>query len=275
MKSNKYNPMDLDHLPREELRRMLTEELQKPTSEIDDAFIRLLMAKLTSMGPDPAFIDDAAVGEACAKFRENTRKAQVPRKRWHQSWMLKVASTVLVLGFLFFALPGAAQANDVHEVLSWWSDSVFRFFAPGKQPNTHTYVYETDNPGLQQLFDVVTELGITDPVVPRWVPDGFELTEIKTHHALDFSAIHAHLKSKDHQLLLSFVINNDKTNFQHEKDNESVYIWELSGYDHYMISNKGEYIVTWMAYGIECTITTDCSEEDAYKIVKSIYTSEG
>ena len=275
MKDNKYSPMALDCLPREELRRMFVEELHKPSSESDDDFIRLLIAELNNRGADPAFVDDAAVDEACAKFRENTKKAQVPRKRWHQSWIVKVASVLLVLGVLFFALPGSTEANDINDVLSWWSDSLFRFFAPGKQPNTHTYVFETDHPGLQEIFNAVTELGITDPVVPTWVPDGFELTELKVHQALDFSAIHAHLINKDHQLLLSFVVNQDSTNFQHEKDNEPVNILELSGYDHYMISNNGEQIVTWMAYGIECTITTDCTEEDAYRIVKSIYTSEG
>lgn len=275
MKDIKYTPMALDRLPREELRQMLTKELHKPTSEIDENFIRLLMAELHSRNADPAFVDDAAVEDACDKFRANTEKMQKAQKRWYQNWMFKVASIVLVLGILFFALPGAAQADNVHEVLSWWSDSIFRFFTTGKQPNTHDYVYETDHPGLQQIYDAVAEFGITDPIIPSWVPDGFELTELKGYQMLDFSTIHAHLISKDHQLLLSFVINNDNSNFQHEKDTESVTTWELSGNDHYMISNNGEQIVTWMIYGIECTITTDCSEEDVYRIVKSIYTPEG
>lgn len=274
MDDNKYTPEELTCLPRDELRRILTEELHKPTTEIDDALVRALMAELRSRGADPSFVDDAAVEQVCTKFNESTQKAQPHRKHWYQSWMLKVASIVLVLGVLFFALPGAAQADDVTEVLGWWSDSVFQFFTPGKQPNIHIYVYETDHPGLQQIYDTVTELGIADPIVPRWVPDGFELTELKVHQMLDCHIMHARMIGKDHQLLISFVANNDNTKFQHEKDEDAVNIWELAGYEHYLVSNNSQQIVTWLINGIECTITTDCPEEDVYRIVKSIYTSE-
>lgn len=275
MKSNKNTSIDLDHLPREELRRMLTEELQKPTSEIDDTFVRLLMAKLNSMGSDPALIDDAAVDEACAKFRENTRKAQVPRNRWHQSWILKVASILLVLGVLFFALPGSAEANDINDVLSWWSDGIFRFFNPGKQIFAPSHTYETDHPGLQQIYDAVTELGITATVVPNWVPDGFELLELETFSMAENHSVYANLGSNGKTILISITIRDENMVFQHEKDKSTVTVWDLAGYEHYVISNNGERIVTWIVNGVECVINSDCSEEDIYRIVKSIYAAEG
>lgn len=275
MKSNKNTSIDLDHLPREELRRMLTEELQKPTSEIDDTFVRLLMAKLNSMGSDPALIDDATVDEACAKFRENTRKAQVPRNRWHQSWILKVASILLVLGVLFFALPGSAEANDINDVLSWWSDGIFRFFNPGKQIFAPSHTYETDHPGLQQIYDAVTELGITATVVPNWVPDGFELLELETFSMAENHSVYANLGSNGKTILISITIRDENMVFQHEKDKSTVTVWDLAGYEHYVISNNGERIVTWIVNGVECVINSDCSEEDIYRIVKSIYAAEG
>ena len=274
MDDNKYTPEELTCLPRDELRRILTEELHKPTTEIDDALVRTLMAELRSRGADPSFVDDAAVEQVCTEFKESTQKVQPHRKRWYQSWMLKVASILLVLGILFFALPGAAQADDIHEVLSWWSDSAFQFFNPGKQVGTQTYSYKTDHPGLQQIYDTIAEMGITDPLVPSWVPDGFELTELKVHQMLDRSAIYAHMKSADHQLLMSFIFNDKGTMFQHEKDEDAVNIWELAGYEHYLVSNNGQQIVTWLMSGIECTLSTDCSEEEVYIIIKSIYASE-
>lgn len=262
-------------LPREELRQILAEELHKPTAEINDVLVRALIAELHSRGANPAFADNEAVYNACAEFRMNTQKVQPHRKRWYQSWMLKVASIVLVLGILFFALPNTAQADNINDVLSWWSDGVFQLFAPGLQPNTHTYVYETDHPGLQQIYDTVTELGITDPIVPRWVPDGVDLTELKVYQMVDSSAIHVCMASNDCYLLMYFIIKDNPTFFQHEKDIQSVNIWDLGGYEHYIVTNYDERIITWVIDGIECTITTDCPEEDAYRIVKSIYTSEG
>ena len=36
---------------------------------------------------------------------------------------------------------------------------------------------------FQQLYNAVTELGITQPVVPMWLPDGFALTSLKTFNS--------------------------------------------------------------------------------------------
>lgn len=274
MEDNKYMPEALTCLPREELRRILAEELHKPAAEIDDALVRTLMAELRSRGPDPAYVDDAAVDQVCSEFKENSQKVQHHRKCWYQSWMLKVAAIVLVLGILFFALPGAAQANDISEVLSWWSDSAFQFFNPGKQPNTHIYVYETDHPGLQQLYDTVTELGITDPIVPRQIPEDFSLIEIKTKQMREHFSIDASFTKDNQSILISVIVHSNNSAFQHEKDHQNVFIWELAGHNHYVISNQGTWNVTWVTNGIECTIITDCPEEDVYKIIKSIYTSE-
>lgn len=274
MEDNKYMPEALTCLPREELRRILAEELHKPAAEIDDALVRTLMAELRSRGPDPAYVDDAAVDQVCAEFKENSQKVQHHRKCWYQSWMLKVAAIVLVLGILFFALPGAAQADDIHEVLSWWSDSTFQLFRPGERPNTHEYVYQTDHPGLRQVYDAVTELGITDPIVPTWVPKGFELLELESFCMAENHSIYAHLGNNGKSLLITITTRNTKMALQHEKDKSSVTIWDFDGCEHYVISNNSEQIVTWVANGVECMITSDCSEEDIYRIVKSIYTME-
>lgn len=275
MEDNKYMPEALTCLPREELRRILAEELHKPAAEIDDALVRTLMAELRSRGPDPAYVDDAAVDQVCSEFKENSQKVQHHRKCWYQSWMLKVAAIVLVLGILFFALPGAAQANDISEVLSWWSDGVFQLFAPGSQPNTHTYVYETDHPGLQQIYDTVTELGITDPIVPRWVPDGFELAEQHCYPTLGSNLIHAHFSKKDSNILFTIIIHESPNNpLQYEKDIENTQIWDFADKEHFVLSNNDNQIVTWYMNGIECSLVADCPEEDVYKIIKSIYTSE-
>lgn len=274
MEDHKYTPEALTYLPREELRRILAEELHEPTVEINDVLVRALMTELHNRGTDPAYVDDAAVEQVCTKFNESTQKAQPHRKHWYQSWMLKVASIVLVLGVLFFALPGAAQADDIHEVLSWWSDSAFQFFNPGKQVGTQTYSYKTEHPGLQQIYDTVTELGITDPLVPSWVPDGFELVEIKTYQFAENLSIYANLESNGNNILITMTIRDTEMPLHYEKDTKAVSIWELAGYEHYLASNNDELIVTWIANKIECAITADCMEEDVYRIIKSIYTLE-
>ena len=274
MQVNNQSQESLTRLPREELRRMLAEELNKEPANADDTLVRTLLAELQARGADPAFVDDDAVAAACEKFRTATPTKQTSPKRWYQHWMLKVASVLLTRGILFFALPPAAEAGDTGSVLTWWSDSLLQFFSPGSKPNSEAYVFKTDHPGLQQIYDAAIEAGITVPIVPQKLSDEFQLTEHKVLQLTEDISIHARLASDCSEILFMAIAQNQQSMLQHEKKAESVAVWNLAGVDHYVISNNNTWIITWVVDNIECTITTDCPEEDVYRLIKSIYTSE-
>ena len=271
MEVNKYTPEALACLPREELRRMLVEEINKEPANTDDAFVRLLLAELQTRGANSAFVDDDAVEAACEKFQVATEKKHTFQKPWRQSWMLKVASVVLVLGVLFFSLPTAANAKNIPEVLTWWSDSLFQFFRPGSRPNIEEYVFKTNHPGLQEIYYAVTEIGITAPIVPSELSDNFRLTELKTFPSPEDASIYARLASGHNEILFTAITHSEQSMLQHEKKAENVSVWNIAGIDHYVLSNTDTFILTWIAENIECTITTDCPEEDVYRLIYSIY----
>ena len=269
----KYTPEELTQRTRGELRQMLTAELSTATSEIDDEFVRLLLIELQHRGDDLAFIDDESVETACKKFRQDTKCSPKFKKRWHQSWLLKVASVVLVLGVLFFSLP-AAEAKNMPEVLTWWSDSLFQFFRAGNRPNVEEYVYKTDHPGLQEIHDAVTEAGITVPIAPSKLSGEFQLAELKAAQLQGDTFISSCLISDHNQIVFAAITHSEQSMLQYEKTPESITVWNIAGIDHYVLSNTDTFIITWIRDNIECTITTDCPEEDVYRLIKSIYTSE-
>lgn len=266
---------NLARLKRDELRYLLTEELAKDSADIDEALVRLLLSELEARGADPAFAEDEDVEAACEKFCNAMEKSLKKKKKWNQRWLLKVASVVLVLGILFFALPGAAKANNVQDVLSWWSDSVFQFFSPGHRPPTQRNVYNTSHPGLQKIYDTVIEYGVVDPVVPQRISSTFELIELKSYQMKASSSVYAYLINNDRWVVFNFVIHENEASFAYEKDTNGINTFELAGVEHYLLSNVEEQVVTWVVNNVECTIATNCPEEEVYDLVKSIYTSEG
>lgn len=274
MEVNKYTPEALTRLPREELRRMLAEELNKEPAKADDVLVRSLLAELQARGVDSAFVDDNVVEAACEKFQVATEKKHTFHKPWHQSWMLKVASVVLVLGVLFFSLPTAANAKNIPEVLTWWSDSLIQFFRPGSRPNIEEYVFKTSHPGLQELHDAVTEAGITLPIIPSQLSDEFKLEELQILQFEEDTSVFARLASDHYKILFSAITHSEQAMLQYEKKAENVSVWNIANIDHYVLSNTDTFIITWIAENIECTITTDCPEEDVYRLIESIYTSE-
>ena len=159
-------------------------------------------------------------------------------------------------------------------MLTWWSESLFQFFRPGSRPNTADHVYKTDHPGLQKIHDAVTEAGITAPIVPSKLSNEFQLDELHVLQLEEDISIHSRLASDRNEIMFTAITHSEQSMFQHEKKAESIPVWNIAGINHYVISNTYNLIVTWVTENIECTISADCPEEDVYRLIESIYTSE-
>ena len=268
-------PEELAAMETRKLRSLLQNELQKDQRAIDTELVNLLLQELErrDRGPEPA--DDAAMEEACERFRRETTSGTKRRPAWYKSTFMKVASVVLVVGLLVALLPRQAQAETLADVLTRWTDSIFHFFDAGEPAySAEEYVFQTDNPDLQQIYDKVTELGITDPVVPTWLPDGFTLKEMEVYEFAGDKIAAVQLTNSENFIYYTIILHGDEVSLQHEKDEQNVDTIDLAGIEHYMMSNLNERIVTWMINGVECSIATDCKEEELRELLKSIYTLE-
>lgn len=267
-----YTPETLAALDADALALILREQLQKPACELDDDLVRQLLRELEARGKDPALTDDMAVEKACEKFRQDTAKRKYPRYR---NWLITAASVAVVLGILLFTLPGTAEAESIKDVLARWTDSMFHFFSPGEPAYAaEDYVFETDHPGLQQIYDEVVALGITDPVVPMWVPEGLVLENLDVFSLYEDISLAATINNEDQYIIISLAGNSDIVPFQHEKALENIEIVEAGGNEHYVIHNKDNYSVTWILDSIECSVVTNCREEEIDKMIHSIYFPE-
>lgn len=271
MKLNKMaSPREfVEQLTTQELDAMLQAELQK--ENIDDDLVRLILDVLESREMDypVEYIPEAV--EAAQKLENigprTTAKVKYPR-------VLKAASILLVVGLLLFALPKAVHAENIFELLARWTDSVFEIFNPAKPNDQPEYVFETDHPGLQQIYGAVVELGVTDPVVPMWIPDGYELTECKLVETPKKTGIHARLEHSASEFLIDIGIFNTDIAHVYNKDDSPIEEIEMFGITHFVFSNNKMCVAMWAVDNVECSIIIDCQEDDFYKILESIYVME-
>lgn len=253
-----------------ELDEMLQAELRKET--IDGDLVRTVLSVLEEREQDyPVEVNEEVV--AAAEEFESTITQNAPvRKKW--SPVLKVASVLVVVGLLLFVLPQAAHAESFLDLLARWTESVFEFFSPvGEQDEQPEYVFKTDHPGLQQIYSAVVEMGVTDPVVPMWVPEGYELENIKVTEEASEQALYADMRCNDSKIIISIVVQKIHSPLSHMKDANDIDVLETSGIKHYILSNNEQVNATWVYENIECSVVTDC-QEDINKILKSIYTTE-
>lgn len=259
-------------LPTHELDALLQKELRKET--VDDELVRLILNVLEEREWDYPVEINAEIEAAAERFAQSldNHKVGTTKKRTH--WILKVASILLVVGVLLFTIPQAANAETFWDLLARWTDTVFELFLPSgnddKQPG---YVFKTDNPGLQEIYNSVVELGITEPVVPMWVPQEYALEELFVFEEPSESSICAIMKDHENELIIAIAVQSAHAPLNHMKDTQNVEVLERDGIEHYIISNNEQVIATWATKNIECSVVMDC-QEDIYRILNSVYTTE-
>lgn len=271
MKENNvaYRREFLEKLSTAELDEMLQKELKQES--IDDDLVRVTLSILEEREMNwPVELNEEIAADV-ERFESsiNIHHGAQTKAKWH--WTLKAASILLVVGLLLFVAPQVVHAENFFEMLARWTDSIFEFFDPKEKVEPLEYVFETDHSGLQQVYDIVVENGITNPVVPMRLPAGYELKTLQVIENPSDKFIVFEFTREESYILFNILVHSKETPFKYEKDTDGVMIIELGGVEHYVISNLEVQTATWINEGVECSIITNCQKEDLHSILKSIY----
>lgn len=256
------NNLHMDQLPAEQLKSLLQEELEKerPDAELVRQLLQELEQRIEPAGQDrwQQFREEAA---------EKQRRAD-SRKRW----LVSGVAILLMVCLLVAAIPGKASAESIWEKLARWTDSVFEFLNPSDAQGGYTYT--TNHPGLQQVYDTVTELGVTQPVVPMWIPEKYELERIVVDEQSHKTVVTARFDSANSNIVFVLYLFDEDDFSTYAKDSEQVEVIERAGVDHYITANGKMKTVTWTVENIECTISIEGREDILIPILDSIYEME-
>lgn len=250
----------LDEKLQQELRK------EKPAEEVVLGIMRILQEREADC---PVEITEE-IHDAWERYSE--RRATPKKSDRKRIWFASVAAAAIIC-IVVMTVPQTVGAESIFDVFFRWTESVFEFFTPGQdvpKPSTE-YVFQTDHPGLRQVYDKVTELGVTEPIVPMWVPESYELIEMKITQIRNISKVYVILQFNDSNIALSYRISADIRASEYEKEDTSVDVYEYMDVHHYIMDNDQNILVTWIADGAECSISTDLEKKEVYKIVKSIY----
>lgn len=261
----------LEQMPTEQLDEMLREELSKATP--DESSVRLILSVLKERDANTPQVITPGVEAAWKEYQMHTEEHR-PKARRIPSWMLRIASLAVIVGALFVVVPQEAEAESLWERLVRWTDSIFEFFSKDNQIILEEYAFQTDNPGLQQVYDAVTELGVTFPVVPMWLPEGYEITDCKTADAHNEKYVLSRFDDNGCEAVFMVSLYDSFAPVQYQKDGEQIKQIELHGTVYYLMRNVDRWAVVWSKENVECSFTIDCEEDAIYKILKSIYSME-
>lgn len=264
-----------EQLPTEHLDQMLQEELR--SVEIDEEAIRLILRILREREAEMPVEPSAKQLRAWEEYQTAVSdRGEAPKtRRSGNAWLPRVAMLLLTVGLVFALMPGEASAETLWERLMRWTGGIVEIFSPDtRNDNVYTAVFSTDHPGLRQVYDSAVELGFTAPVVPSWIPEGYELTECERMETSQKRGIRACFSDGSSQLVFTLERYDLDVSHSYHINSDDTLDYENSGIHHQIMRNNDLWVVLWFQDEIECSITLDCQEDTLYRILDSIYVME-
>lgn len=268
-RENKSSRENLERLPTPELDGMLRQELEKEQPDKDT--VRQILEVLRLREADFPVQDSL---EIRAAWREYERKTG-PKGFAFGGALPKVAAVVILCGLMLFAMPRQAQAENFFERIAAWSENVFELldrWNRGGEPKE--YVFRTDHPGLQELYDTVAGLGVTSPVVPMWLDGRYELIDCDVTTSPVTSKVLAAFSDGENEIVFELNIYYDSILREFHKNEADAEKYESNGVIHYVFRNRNTLTVVWTRDNLECSIFAECQEDELYQVLDSIYTME-
>lgn len=205
-------------------------------------------------------------------------QAEANQKRILRRPLLVAAIIVLLIAIL--AIPVAGYGN-VLEMIGSWTAEQFTFITPWQQNESSPAgaaadgVGASDTQSVSELFQTIQEHGITELVVPSWLPDGFELVgNISVQEYPDFGKTDFYATYSNGSDSCTISISQASIPFQgytYEKVSGKPEIYVAGGIEHYIIQNSDTCIAAWYVDNLECSINTSLSILELERAIDSIY----
>ncbi len=190
------------------------------------------------------------------------------------------AAIALLIGIM--TVTAYAMGYDLWGVIAQWTKDTFMFVSVSKandleDSNTSVSINTGQYENLQAALDAY---GISEPLVPSWLPDGFILDSINVDENTDPEVIifQANYRCADQWIIIQFNMHQehyDVTYAGWEKDDMDADILKVENCEFYLLENMGRECAIWSNGPFECSIISDISAEDLSHVIKSIYDRNG
>ena len=272
----KYRDRDfreaLRHISTQELDAILQEELR--TVPVDQGSVKIILGELKEREKNSPVKNGVESGKSWIRYLSKLRNDERSEKG-NSNRLVKGMAAALLIVFLMAWLPQEAAAKGFFERISRWTNEFLELFSPDEvNENQYEYVFVTDNPGLQQVHDAVVEMGVTGPAVPMWLPEGYELVELKREKLRANEILNAGFSDGKNELRWQVAKYNGNVARKIFKKDEVAAEYEYQGTLFQIVDNIENTTIFWTDENYEFFFSANCSEEVIYSIIHSIFTVE-
>ena len=267
-----------------QLQALLSAELA--AEETDAALIQRAVAALNQKrGKAPSrrdvdaawesFVQDHSVSQPLYPDLSADGPAALRSSRRRCFCGLAKAAAIAAAALVLLTLTVSALGYDLWSRLVAWTDETFSFSAGKAEEDGAVPTYA---PGLEELDAVLRENGVTEQVLPTWLPDGYVQTEFYSFKDADRSTFLISIwNTEDNSstpINLCYIVRTDWGDLQYQKNVGNPHIYTTHGIDHYLLLNVESNMAVWLNENVECLISGLQSQVDLAHMIDSIYLKE-
>lgn len=272
-----------DSMTTEALQQILRLDAMKPTGEESDTEELLYIMEVLA---DRRRNDSTYTGKTAQQAFEDFQKYYMPEVAEEETadavpevkikhsvlWLRRLGALAAALTIVFFTpLTADAFGFDLFGKVAKWSAEFFHFEEYEEptgvaDPDTNIEITYTS---LQKALD---DAGITEKLIPTWLPHGYTLFEVKVSETpLEniYYARYVGIKTID-EISIAIRQNLNGAPFNMEKSDDLVEIYDSEGIAYYIVSNHNEVCAAWVVNEFECLISGNITIDELKKIIDSI-----
>lgn len=188
--------------------------------------------------------------------------------RWKYVAIVAVLAVVLIGG----SITAGALGFDVFGRVANWAQETFHFSnRPSDDPLVDLENWSEFPEQLQELQELLLDKGITQNIIPKYVPEGYEKIENKVSERPQYTKLYCLLRCEDNsEIIFSYILYEEKGKLIEKDPENEPEEYEVNGVTYYIMSNFGEYCADWSVDNIDCSIFGLSSREELIKMLDSI-----
>lgn len=253
--------------------------------EIDVEALDALLEQMEAVSPLPASLSTDPE-EGLERFRRRyasvieaadagaaEERPLVPEKRHSKKPFVRMLAIAAVVILLLSTVTAQAFGVNVFAAIARWTSEIFRLDS-GATPYAMVTVRpleEGETAAYDTLEEAVEAFGIEAPLVPKEIPERFELVEVTAVCRKAGILIYADYKSKDEELQIRYREAAAKEFNTLERENDAIDSHDVGGIRHGLLSDLGRQKAIWQNGDFECKITGDISKQEIKSMIDSIY----
>ncbi len=279
---DKYSKSRFQEYSTEQLKDLLEAELMSDESDVE--FIKAVTELLNEKTGTTHTQD---IDAAWKEFKENhavsrplypeidTPPSAFKSTRGRHRGVKAVKAAAAVAAILcLLTLTASAFGYNLWAAIARWTDETFRLIGGTEDEGSASADTPAYAPELEELYTALAEHGVTEDVLPTWLPEGYEQTTFNcvenSSGELIFNVI-LEKEGEDRLIDLYYIVRTISPYVQYQKNDGDPEVYGMGGISHYIMSNMGEYFATWTNGRVECSFSGFTSREELIRMINSIY----